>query len=238
MSEVPELVRHPSTETRPKSPRRDRVADTLPSSNADCHYSYTAKLGKPKGSRNKKTLEKLGLLSSDAKNSSGAKPKTSSASSSSHNSKKRDRKEKQAHYQPQEYHDEPEIETALSYLDRSPSCELETAVNATSKSLASPSPMYDIPPPADDMGLSFFQSLADFEMPLFSPSTECQGLIHVSGGLQTPFHNQTNAVAQWLTDCGIAGIDKSTVGAGDLGDVLFSRPRIHAPPTVAIASRD
>ena len=31
-------------------------------SNLDCHYSHTARLGKPKGSRNKKTLQKLGLL--------------------------------------------------------------------------------------------------------------------------------------------------------------------------------
>lgn len=181
---------------KPKSPQRDRVADTSPSSNADCHYSYTAKLGKPKGSRNKKTLEKLGLLSSDATNSSGAKPKAISASSSSHKSTRRDRKEKQAHSRTQEYRDEPEVEPALSYLDRSPSCELETAVVAATKLLPSPSPMYDIPPPADNMDLSFFQNLADFEIPLFSPSTECQGLIHVSGGLQTLFHNQADTTAQ------------------------------------------
>lgn len=41
-------------------------------SNVDCQYSHTAKLGKPKGSRNKKTLEKLASAARENVNASGS----------------------------------------------------------------------------------------------------------------------------------------------------------------------
>lgn len=119
----------------------------------------------------------MGLLSTGAKNGSAAKSKTTSAPNTSHKSARRERRGKKTNDLPRELHDEHEPES--SYLDSRYSSELDTA---TSNSMASPSPVYSIPPPADEMELSFFQNLVDFDVPLFSPSAEGQGLIHVSHG--------------------------------------------------------
>lgn len=59
-------------------------------SNIDCHYSYAAKLGKPKGSRNKKTLEKLGLLRADTGGTGSKAAREAATRDDQHQSSKSD----------------------------------------------------------------------------------------------------------------------------------------------------
>lgn len=197
----------------------EKLADRIPSSNADCHYSYTAKLGKPKGSRNKKTLEKLGLLSSKADGSTAAKTKAkaNSALTITHRSTRHERKGTRPDHQSHEHDD---ADRRLSSLPSTETAHLELTTNSGSTLLPSPFPLYDMsPPPAGDLEVPYFPFLEDFDFSVFSPIVEGQAVTHVSAYLPAlPCLSDMNTA---LILC-LAGFHQFTVRGSFLGGISLS----------------
>lgn len=139
--------------------------NNLISSNLTCTYSYMAKLGKPKGSRNKRTLERLGLAIAGGANSTI----NGCIQASANNSFQGDWPVMLNTHQDQQEKDIPATTISPSSdVDAS----LPTVLSITAPSCTACTPVINDPTPDLSMELS---SILDFEMPLFFSSQSPTG---------------------------------------------------------------
>ncbi|QYS95198.1 Zn(2)-C6 fungal-type domain-containing protein [Trichoderma simmonsii] len=129
-------------------------------SNLSCTYSYMAKLGKPKGSRNKRTLERLGLAIAGGANSTI----NACIQTSANNAFQGDWPVMLNTHQGQQEKDMPAT-TIPPSSDANAS--LPTILSITAPSCTACTPVINDPTPDLSMELS---SILDFEIPLFYSS--------------------------------------------------------------------
>ncbi|KAL7915495.1 hypothetical protein GGI35DRAFT_436984 [Trichoderma velutinum] len=126
-------------------------------SNLQCTYSYMAKLGKPKGSRNKRTLERLGLAIAGGANSTVSARIQASANNAFQGDWP---------IMLNIHHDQQDKGMPATAISPSPeaNASLPTISSITAPSCTACTPVINDPSPDLSMELS---SILDFEMPLF-----------------------------------------------------------------------